>query len=168
MAPRRSGEPNEPVRSEQGTGQASLGDFHVKKIILPSGKAVEIVYFDALGTGDDAVRSLAAGLEPATPPAPNVPRLEICPCCEGELVYPVDWREAEGERWELELRCPSCEWMHRDVYEQGVVEAFDDALNGATDALIDTLERVSRENMREEIDRFVRALEDGHILPFDF
>ena len=144
-----------------------MGDFHVKKIILPSGKAVEIVYFDALA-GEAAARSLAEGLEPppAGPLAP--PRLDLCPSCGGELVYPVDWREADGDRWELELRCPSCEWRQRDVFDQFSVEAFDDALNSATDTLIDTLERVSRENMQAEIERFVRALEDDHILPFDF
>ena len=41
-------------------------------------------------------------------------------------------------------------------------------LNAATDSLIDTLERVSRDNMRAEIDRFVDALQQDHILPFDF
>jgi hypothetical protein len=145
-----------------------LGDFHVKKIILPSGKAVEIVYFDAVGASEQVARTLTDGLGARVPePEPQV-RLESCPCCSGELVYPVDWRESESDRWELELRCPSCEWGHRDVYEQDVVERFDDILNTATDRLIDTLERVSRDNMREDIERFVRALEGDHILPFDF
>ena len=156
------------MESEQGCEAGAVGDFHVKKIILPSGKAVEIVYFDALGGDAQAARTLAEGLDPVVAPLPRTPRLDVCPCCEGELVYPVDWREAESEGWELELRCPSCEWHHRDVYDQAAVESFDDALNAATDTLIDTLERVSRENMKDEIDRFVRALEEGHILPFDF
>ena len=55
-----------------------------------------------------------------------------------------------------------------DVFDQEAVERFDDVLNAATDQLIDTLERVSRDNMRAEIDRFVEALEHDHILPFDF
>jgi hypothetical protein len=144
-----------------------LGDFHVKKIILPSGKAVEIVYFDALGGGDEAAATLAEGLRHEAPRTATQ-ALEVCPCCESELVYPIDWREAEADRWELELRCPACEWHSRDTFDQETVERFDDVLNAATDSLIDTLERVSRDNMRAEIDRFVDALQQDHILPFDF
>jgi hypothetical protein len=142
-----------------------LGDFHVKKIILPSGKAVEIVYFDALAAGD-APAAAAADVTPA-PIAPEH-GLECCPRCRETLVYPVDWREAEDGRWELELRCPSCEWRNRGVHDQDAVEAFDDVLNAATDHLIDALEELSRENMREDIERFVAALEGDHILPMDF
>ena len=80
----------------------------------------------------------------------------------------MDWHEAEGDAWELELRCPSCEWTHRDVYDQDTVERFDAILNDATDELIGTLEEVSRDNMREEIERFVAALDADLILPFDF
>jgi hypothetical protein len=144
-----------------------LGDFHVKKIILPSGKAVEIVYFDALDSSAELARGVADELTPAAT-APGVRRLEECPECSSELVYPIDWREAAGDSWELELRCPACEWRHRDVFDQDEVERFDDALNASTDKLIDTLEQVSRDNMRAEIERFVTALENDHILPFDF
>jgi hypothetical protein len=143
-----------------------LGDFHVKKIILPSGKAVEIVYFDALDSSAELARGVADDLTPIA--APGVRRLEECPECSSQLVYPVDWREATADAWELELRCPSCEWRHRDVFDQDAVERFDDALNASTDQLIDTLEQVSRDNMRAEIERFVQALENNHILPFDF
>jgi hypothetical protein len=139
-----------------------MGDFHVKKIILPSGKAVEIVYFhaDADPTGPpDAPDTLAL---------PGEPGLECCPGCEGTLVYPVDWREAEGDRWELELRCPNCEWSERSVHTQEAVERFDEVLNAGTDELIESLETLSRENMQADIDRFVRALDCDLIEPFDF
>ena len=142
-----------------------MGDFHVKKIILPSGKAVEIVYFDALAGTEAQAASLDEMLRA---PAERGLGLEHCPTCSESLVYPVDWREADDARWELELRCPSCEWRHRGVYDQPAVEHFDDALNAATDSLIDTLETLSRDNMREEIDRFVAALAADHILPMDF
>ena len=59
-------------------------------------------------------------------------------------------------------------WRNRSTFDQEAVERFDDVLNAATDSLIDTLERVSRDNMQAEIDRFVEALEHDHILPFDF
>ncbi len=143
-----------------------MGDFHIKKIILPSGKAVEIVYFDALAEAVDATR--AEALQLATFETPPGPALEVCPLCESNLVYPVDWREADGACWELELRCPCCEWRHRDTFDQETVERFDDSLNAATDSLIGALDELSRENMQEEIDRFVEALAHDHILPFDF
>mgnify|MGYP001003729487 CR=1 FL=1 len=144
-----------------------MGDFHIKKIILPSGKAVEIVYYDADASRDEAVdRAVRDALDPH--PATPAPRLDLCPCCGSELVYPIDWREAEGDAWELELRCPNCEERTRGVWGFDVVERFDDALNAATDALIGTLEEVSRENMREDIERFVDALNRDLILPFDF
>ena len=54
---------------------------------------------------------------------------------------------------------PGVRVAHRDAYDQDTVERFDDVLNAATDALIGTLEEVSRDNMREEIDRFVAALQ---------
>ena len=146
-----------------------MGDFHIKKIILPSGKAVEIVYFDADGRREDdaAVRQAFDLSGPATEvPAPA--SLETCPSCTSNLVYPVDWHEAEGDAWELELRCPNCEWSHRGIYDQDTVERFDAILNDGTDELIGTLEGVARDNMREEIDRFVEALGADLILPFDF
>lgn len=144
-----------------------MGDFHVKKIILPSGKAVEIVYFHAEG-------EVAAELgEPARAPRGDrpgdaSPGLETCPSCGCDMVFPTDWREAEHDRWELELCCPNCHWRERGSHEQDVVERYDAVLNEGTDRLIDTLETVTRENMEAEIDRFVEALEHGHIVPFDF
>jgi hypothetical protein len=146
-----------------------MGDYHIKRIILPSGKAVEIVYFDADEGGDDAAhRTLADGLK--TPGDAETPsrRLEDCANCLSDLVYPVDWQEAPRGQWELELRCPNCEWYGRGVYDQEAVEQFDEVLNVATDRVIEALERAARENMSEEIDRFVAALHAGHIVPFDF
>jgi len=141
-----------------------MGDFHVKKIILPSGKAVEIVYFHAEPAIEAAVQAAECG-----PSADETSiRLEICPTCRGELTYPTDWREAEGDRWELELRCPNCEWSDRGVWDQADVERYDAILNAGTDSLIESLERITRENMEAEIERFVDALEHGHIEPFDF
>lgn len=131
----------------------TMGDFHIKKIILPSGKSVEIVYFHA----DEAVTRTDGLIE-----------LENCPECNSDLVYPVTWRETEDECWEIDLRCPNCEWSERGIYHQTDVERFDDVLNGGTDQLIDDLEQLARTNMEEEIDRFVQALETDQIVPFDF
>jgi hypothetical protein len=138
-----------------------MGEFEIKRIVLPSGKIVELVYFQF---GDAAVP-----VEPVAVPAPVEPRaLESCPHCSGRLVCPVDWREVDDLRWELELRCPECEWRTREVFDQDDVDRYDDALCAATDDLVDGIERLRREIMEEEIDKFVRALDDDFILPMDF
>ncbi len=130
-----------------------MGDFHIKKIILPSGKAVEIVYFHP------AVDELDE---------PDTVNLEECPDCDSSLVYPVSWRETEDESWDIELRCPNCEWYERAVYRHCDVERFDEVLNRGTDRLIDDLEHLSRANMEADIERFVDALNTDAITPFDF
>jgi hypothetical protein len=130
-----------------------MGDFHIKKIILPSGKSVEIVYFQA----EDAILDEETQVN-----------LECCPECTSGLVYPVSWRELEGDSWEIELRCPSCEWRERGVYSHTDVERFDEVLNRGTDRLIDDLEQLTRANMETDIERFVEALATDAITPFDF
>ncbi len=133
-----------------------MGDFHIKKIILPSGKSVEIVYFHA----DDAVTPLEED--------GGVVDLECCPECDSSMVYPVSWRETEDDCWEIELRCPNCEWAERGIYRHADVERFDEVLNRGTDRLIDDLEQLTRANMEADIDRFVQALDEDLITPFDF
>ncbi len=84
-----------------------MGEYHVKRIVLPSGKTVEIVYYQADG---------------------------------GEPI----------------------------ITEAREVERYDDVLNDATDRLNEELDRITRENMTEAVERFRTALENDDILPFDF
>lgn len=132
---------------------------------------MEIVYFEADENQDEII---AHQTRPEELPVPEDPGhrerglLEDCPCCSSRLVYPIDWVEVSNGGWELELRCPNCEWRVRDVFDQDEVEQFDEALNVATDRVIDALERAARENMTADIERFVAALAADHIVPFDF
>jgi hypothetical protein len=149
-----------------------MGQYHVKRIVLPSGKTVEIVYFQADGgepiiTEAREVDAGAAG-EELDELELDVRQIELCGGCGGDRVHPVEWSEVEELRWQLSLRCPDCEWSHSDVYEQPEVERYDDVLNDATDRMIEELDRVTRENMAEAVERFVRALETDGITPFDF
>jgi len=145
-----------------------LGDFHVKKIILPSGKAVEIVYFDALGGGDEAAATLAEGLRHEAPRAAAAQPLEICPCCDAELVYPVDWQEAGRTSWEVSLRCPNCEWTLTGTYGEETIQRFDETLDHGTEELVSDLRELTRANMEDDVERFVRAISAGFVLPEDF
>jgi DNA-directed RNA polymerase subunit RPC12/RpoP len=141
-----------------------MGEFHVKRIVLPSGKTVEIVYYQT--TGSDPVISdvheIEAGAEL------HVRQIELCMKCGGDRVHPTDWNEVEELRWQLALRCPDCEWRTLETYDAAEVERYDDVLNDATDRLIEELDRVTRENMSDTVDRFRSALENDGIMPFDF
>jgi hypothetical protein len=126
----------------------------VKKVTLPSGKSIEVLYF-----GDKP-----AGTQPLEDDQP----LHVCGDCGSTLVYPTDWREAGADHWEVELRCPNCEWRGTGVFSQDVVEAFDDELDRGIDVLLSDYRALVNSNMEDEIDRFAKALDVGAILPADF
>jgi hypothetical protein len=131
---------------------------YVRRVVLPSGKTIEVVYFD-----DQPV--IDAGPAPEAGPATD---LHVCGSCRSTLVYPTEWDEAGATHWEVELRCPNCEWTGTGVFEQEVVERFDEELDRGTDALVRDLKQLMHANMEEEIERFVAALADDHIVPEDF
>ena len=133
---------------------------YVRRVVLPSGRAIEVVYFDN-----------QAHTEAPEAPAPLVhdaDDLHRCPDCEQDLVYPIEWEEASSTHWEVHLRCPNCEWSHVGVYDQDTVDRFDEELDRGTEALVRDLRRLTRANMEDEIDRFVLALGADAILPEDF
>jgi hypothetical protein len=127
----------------------------VRRVVLPSGKTIEVVYFE------QALPEHAAMAAPETD-------LHVCGSCSSDLVYPVDWEEAGSIHWQVTLRCPNCEWVGTGVFEQTIVERFDEQLDRGTEALVRDLKRMVQANMEEQIDRFVDALRAGLILPEDF
>ena len=129
---------------------------YVRRVVLPSGKTIEVVYF-----GDETTATRPSSQEP-------IEDLHVCGTCDSELVYPVDWEEVGETHWEVQLRCPNCEWAGTGVFEQDTVERFDEALDRGTEALVRDLKRMMQANMEDEIERFVRALEADHIIPEDF
>ena len=141
-----------------------MGEFQIKRIVLPSGKTVELVYYQP-ANGEPVPSEM---YDDAAEPTLHVRKIELCPSCQGDRVHPTDWTEVEELRWQLALRCPDCEWRHTDTFDAHEVERFDDVLNDATDRLIEELDRVTRENMNEAVDRFRSALESDGIMPFDF
>ena len=135
---------------------------HVRRVVLPSGKTIEVVYFE------DQERIARPAATPALPRSTERVDLHVCGACSSELVYPVEWEEAGPAHWEVTLRCPNCEWAGTGVYEQGTVERFDEELDRGTECLVRDLKRLMTANMEEEIERFTDALRDDHILPEDF
>jgi hypothetical protein len=127
---------------------------HVRRVVLPSGKTIDVVYFEEL--------------DPTALPAAEPRDLHVCPACSSELVYPLDWEEAGPRHWEVTLRCPNCEWVGVDVYDQDTVDRFDEVLDDGTDALVSDLKHLMQVNMQDEVSRFVEALEHDLIVPEDF
>jgi hypothetical protein len=132
---------------------------HVRRVVLPSGKTIEVVYFEDQGV--PMPEQLKRAVDHQTD-------LHVCTTCESELVYPVEWTEAGTTHWQVTLRCPNCEWADTGIFPQDTVERFDEELDRGTEALVRDLKRLMTANMEEEIERFVRALEGNHLLPEDF
>jgi hypothetical protein len=132
---------------------------YVRRVVLPSGRAIEVVYFEN---------------QPAHMPQPALgithesPDLHVCPECEKHLVYPVEWKEASTTHWEVQLRCPNCEWHTVALYSQEAVDRFDAELDQGTEALVRDLKRLTHANMEAEIERFSSALASDGIWPMDF
>ena len=133
---------------------------YVRRVTLPSGRSIEVVYFEPL-----AVEEATTAAQPAEKPIAD---LSVCPDCDRDLVYPVDWEEASATHWEVELRCPNCEWNEIGTYDQATVDRFDEHLDLGTDALVKDLRRLVQANMEAEADRFAAALDANAILPEDF
>lgn len=112
-------------------------------------------------TPQASLQSDPASSESSTP-------LHICPYCEGELVYPLDWVEEGPGHWRILLRCPDCEQVDTGVYPQAAVERLDDELDRGTAELLGDLRCITHANMSEEVDFFVRALQADVIVPSDF
>ena len=122
----------------------------VRRIVLPSGRKIEVVRFD----------------EEVKPSAPQP--LHICPDCQCHLVQPVAWSETEDEQWELELGCPNCDWYTEGIYTQDQVRELEDRLDEGLADMLRDLQRLAQANMADQIDRFVSALYADQVLPEDF
>ena len=129
---------------------------YVRHVTLPSGRKIEVVYFEPLSN------------EPTKVPSQPIDELHVCPECDRDLVYPVDWEEASATHWEVELRCPNCEWSEVGTFDQATVDRFDEMLDLGTDALVKDLRRMVQANMEAEAERFAAALNADAILPEDF
>lgn len=121
----------------------------VRRIVLPSGKSIEVVRFN-----DDG--------------APATTGLHVCPDCQSELVQPVAWAEGSGNSWVLVLNCPNCGWCDEGVYTQEEVEELEERLDAGLADMLDDLQRLAQANMADQVDRFVAALNEDQILPEDF
>lgn len=136
---------------------------YVRRVVLPSGKTIEVVYFE-----DQVAGSAPVAATPVPAHDESVNDLHVCGSCASTLVYPTEWEEAGATHWEVTLRCPNCEWAGTGIFEQDLVERFDEELDRGTEALVRDLKRLAHANMEDEIERFTTALTEDHIVPEDF
>jgi hypothetical protein len=121
----------------------------VRRIVLPSGRTIEVIRFHDT-------------------PGIDIRQLHLCPACESELVQPVSWGEAEDGRWDLTLECPNCGWGESSIFDRIQVEMLEDQLDEGLSEMIADLQRLTQANMAAEIERFAAALQANLILPEDF
>ncbi len=124
---------------------------HVRRVHLPSGKAIEVVYFG------EASRTPAAA-----------PELHLCAACGCDLVQPVSWEERGPDQWDVVLRCPNCARERSGTYFQDVLDRLDEWLDRGTEALVCQLKSLVQANMEADVARFAAALSDDLIVPEDF
>ena len=122
----------------------------VRKIVLPSGKSIEVVRFN-----DETEASPSRGLH-------------LCPSCTSDLVQPVAWSEAAEEKWELTLSCPNCGWTSEGLFGEDQVHALEERLDQGLADMLRDLQRLTQANMADQIERFTTALNANQILPEDF
>jgi hypothetical protein len=144
----------------EGNGEQT---HYVKRVLLPSGKTIEVVYFKDSAPIDETPERLLD-----EPPAEPHQELQVCLECSSDLVYPVQWEESGLENWSVLLHCPNCDVYREGIFTQDSVELFDEELDRGADALARDYKRLMRANMAEEIERFVGALTAGAIIPEDF
>jgi hypothetical protein len=149
---------------------------NVRRVQLPGGKVIEVVYLDhprtqSEGAARPAPKPKAAQPKPAAP-RPTRPQpvrdLHICPRCASTLVHPVDWAESGPTHWEVLLRCPECHFRETGVFTQLEVDRFDAELDRGTEVLVRDLQQLAHANMSEQVERFVDALRRDLVLPIDF
>jgi hypothetical protein len=154
------------MRNVEGNGEQT---HYVKRVLLPSGKTIEVVYFRDSAI-DDAPEGFLAEAHRSTedPPAEPHQELHVCIECSSELVYPVQWEESGSQDWSVLLHCPNCDVYREGIFTQDTVELFDEELDRGADALAHDYKRLMRANMAEEVERFAGALATGAIVPEDF
>ncbi|MEQ8833718.1 MAG: hypothetical protein RIB67_04655 [Miltoncostaeaceae bacterium] len=146
-----------------------MSDYRSRKIHLPGGREIEIVYIGeaaaAAAEPDAEDIMLAAALSALDDP---LPELWMCPGCGSDLVHPRTMHDDGDGAWAIERWCPACDWEDEGVFDQEQVEHFHDALDEGTEELLTALHTMARLNMEDDVERLVHALRRGLIQPMDF
>ena len=140
-----------------------MHDYRTKRIALPSGQMIEIIYLiDPDAPADPAdLHPVDGGHLEALP-------LHCCPECGSDLVYPASWQETSEGIWTIQRRCPNCEWQEIGSFEQAEIEPFDDAIEIGMEILLTELRTWTYSNINDDVELLIDALDRDLILPIDF
>ena len=143
-----------------------MSDYHTKKISLPSGQTIEIIYL--IDTDEQAAALAPEPAPESTATTTTSLPLHCCPECHCDLVYPETWQEAADGTWALERRCPNCEWRDTGTFTHDEIEPFDDAIELGNEVLLTELRTWTYANMSDDVERLITAIERDLIQPIDF
>jgi uncharacterized Zn finger protein len=95
-------------------------------------------------------------------------RLERCPRCSEEFVYPVTWTESGPADWWVLLRCGACGAWRDVIASNQAVEAFDRLLDEHVHMIRTAAERLARESLSAQADTLGAALRLDLLTADDF
>ena len=102
----------------------------------------------------------------STPPPGS--GLQVCTVCHESFVHPVDWCEADSERWWMLLRCGACAAEREVTVADDVAKSYGEDLDAAQREIDQAVQRLDGERMAAETEIFVQALERDLIDAADF
>jgi hypothetical protein len=94
--------------------------------------------------------------------------LADCPACGADFVHPVEWSPEDAQKWWMLLRCGACDVRREAVISNLEATRFDRDLDIAEERMQREADRLSREQLAEEAERFATALELDLIDAEDF
>jgi hypothetical protein len=153
-----------------------MSDYRSRKITLPGGREIEIVYLgdvrsetvDAARAGE-AAHELDQMLQAALTVFDRDPSdLWLCGSCHSDMVRPLVVEPADGGMFRVERLCPDCEWHDDGTFTHEQVESYHDALEEGAEEMLTALRTMSRLNMEDDVDRIITAIRRDLIQPMDF
>ena len=153
-----------------------MDDYRSRKVRLPGGREIEIVYLGDVspeavesalsGTGNEELDELVAAAIEAV--ENHRPELWRCGAGRRGLVGPLGNEERGEGVYHLERICPECDHHESGTYGRVDLEEYRDALEEGAEELALTLREMERANMEDDVDRLIRAISSNLIQPIDF
>lgn len=153
-----------------------MSDYRSKKITLPGGREIEIVYLGdvrpetvELARGGTAANELDEMLQAALA-ALDQERAELwrCGSCGGDMVRPLTVEPGDDGMLRVERMCPECEWHDDGTFAHDQVESYHDALEEGAEEILTALRTMARLNMEDDVARIITAIRGDLIQPMDF
>jgi hypothetical protein len=95
--------------------------------------------------------------------------LHVCTDCHEPFVVPVSVLDViDGDRCVVELHCANCHETRIGVHDDAALMDLDRRLEATTAAMHNAIEVFEALDEWERAERFIDALQAGHILPDDF